>query len=367
MDCRWNEGMSVFREMNFYFNDKLTLSEGKLHLEKGKNKREDGEVVAVDANAVANYLKAMIDPVAKGIFQQMESEKSDTPAFYERVADFNRELKTFKVLVWHLEITYRGYQPEAEKLYDTIYRSADKLQELVKSFKRKLNEPPVEQRPRLHADYHERTSIHFIREHHSKRVPLQETVAAAKKALLLAGVDASAKIDWLSEPEINYTHMMAFKKLATQLLHTPYITEEVAKAFAEVAEYADHLDLEEATLASLGDPSVLIPYITKKGDRSVEEFLKQFNSMIVSLEDVVRMYKTQSPQVLFGKPSKSLHFITPAALQILLQASLDSSERSKITLSKDLSELESVKKFLKDNLYNVQDQNARKVEYMRFW
>lgn len=358
---RWNDSMGVFKEMNFHWDDKLSVSEGKLLLEKGKVKRKEESVVA-DPSAVAAHLEAMIDPVAKEIFQQMRDEKSDSPAFYERVVDFNRELKAFRLLVWNLELTLeQANNSLAKKRYSELDFKALHLQQLVKSLKGELKRPPVEQRPLLHVDYQERTLLPSISKYPSKRTPIQEIAAAAKKALTLAEASKGK--------EMESTHMSAFERFAAQLLITPLITEEVAVAFAKLAKHVRKLDLGNATLAAIGDPTVLAPYIPQvNGAIPVDEFLKQLKPKgPICLKDVAHMYEKGIPLddlVITKFVKKELHFITPAALKTLLKAVSKSCE--KVTFSPDLAAMESVRVFLSANSFFLFSGEGEKI-FRRSW
>lgn len=249
---QWKYDVAFLEAANTEWNDKLSVHGGRLQLQKGSSLRTPGTPVASDPSIVASHLKTLINYVAKDCFKFLKKSADGTPQFYERIADFKREVDCFAMKACDLAGTFLNDANSRER-FTQIYHAAYVLLNEVKAYKATLVKPPSDQRPRKHIHYDERTSLNSFRWHHSKRVPVKETVAAAKKALELA----RGRGNWVfsSAPQLTDRHMKAYQFFSRQVLHSPVITEEIAQAFEELAPHAELLDLSRTTLASQKLPS----------------------------------------------------------------------------------------------------------------
>lgn len=317
---RWQEDAAVFGALRTHLNDKLYVAEGRLKLEKGSRSRMDGVPISSDPSALVTHLEALIKNTAQECFQSLQQSKSDRPEYYEQIADFKRQFKCLHSNIDKLQMTYRSRDCDNKKYaerYNELYEQSSTFLKQVKEYKSSLPKPPQNQRPFKHIDYDERTYLDSIKWKYPMRVPVSETVAAAKKALslvpkprplymkCLSFIGASLftaavigavfltalkivlwnPIEKLIRGEVRtlspYTiaagiyyrmieevigttsnHQKAYQSFTTQLLHRPHITDEVVEAFVQLAPRADLLDLGMATLVS-ENISELAPYIVE--------------------------------------------------------------------------------------------------------
>lgn len=319
---RWQEDTAVLDDLRTHLNDKLNVAEGRLKLEKGVHTRIQKISLVKGPVALANHLEVLIKETGQECFLSLQQSKSNLPEYYEQVADFKRQVKCLTSKISDLQNTFGSHDCNYKKTaqrYSELYNLANKLFGQVKEYKSSLSKPPSDQRPIKHIDYNERSTPESIRWKHPNRVPIAETVAAAKKALALTpkprplymrclsviaggllaipalfgvGLLTALKIilwnpaEWLIRgeirtlspviisdviisrliedaiwtPSIRQRHQMAFQNFTTQLLHRPQITEEVAEAFAQLAPHANLLDLKDAILAS-EDITELAPFL----------------------------------------------------------------------------------------------------------
>lgn len=321
---RWEKEIAVLSDLNRDFNDKLTVTDGHLHLEKSNKKRRGGVLLAEDPSALATHLEELITVTAKMCFESLQAAQKDSPAlkdsseFYERVADFAEQSDCLSTRISDLQSTFRdcGNEQYAKRYYE-LCKLAFASWKQVETYKDTLEEPPLEQRPIRHFIYDERTDTRSTHDwEYLARVPVAEIIAAAKTASLLghpqmspivkvvkcvrstigsvlalsvlcvAGMLTILKIvlwnpfEWLIRGEIrtqspfrlslsflkemsrsDNPHLRAYQYLAAALLHRPAITKELAETFKQLSTYAhDRLDLSLVDLVS-EDITKLAPYI----------------------------------------------------------------------------------------------------------
>lgn len=294
---QWNEHISVFDALRTDWNDKLDVIDGRLQLQKGKDYRKMGTPIVVQPTPLADQIEKLISNTAKECFESLKRSRTDDHAFYEKVASFKRQCKCLCTSLSNLQYAFRahdiGDKSNTER-YSQLYTLAANFLKEVEEFKSILVKPPQSSRPIKHIDYDERTTLQSIKRNHPKRVPLSETVAAAKKALsfaqpkvehplyikriiavwtglqlaipvFFAGILTLLKIvfwnpvEWLKYGEVRTQsplrivleqtqrpqsqHMRAYQRYTTQLLHCPQITPDVADAFEQLAPNAYVLDI----------------------------------------------------------------------------------------------------------------------------
>jgi hypothetical protein len=328
---RWNRDIGVLDALRTSWNDQLSIVNGHLHLEKGTEDSEWGFTstpVTKDPSAIADHLESLIKSTAKELLSTLLTSKSDTPAFYEQVSLLHRQSKCLYKRVSSLQYTFRSsiFDSNYAQRYSDLFKLAYGFSDEVKKFKSTLAKPPLSERAAQHLDYNERTEA--SKYYYPKRVPLKETVAAAKKALSLAeqkkpksllmrtfliigsitllvpsmfltGLKIlfwnpfellirgrvttrspyNLTLKWLGEGlfESKNAHLSAYQDFCTQLLHCPEITDEVARAFDLLAPRAEVLDLGQAELFSfardLDELKLFIEEDNRPGAISVATFI----------------------------------------------------------------------------------------------
>lgn len=332
---RWNKDIEVLGALRTGWNDRLSIVDGHLHLEKGGEDIKWGVTiipVTKDPSAVADHLESFIKCTAKEHFSALQTSKSDTPAYYEQVAQLHRQSKCLSKRMSDLQYAFRSYlfNSTYERRYSHLFDLAHGFSEQVKTFKSTLTKPPLSERAARHIEYNERTEP--VQYFYPKRVPLGETVAAAKKALSLAGpnqprslltricivigvvvlafpsmVLSGLKIIFWNPFErlihgtvttrspfcltVNLceeglfgvnNHWRAYQNYCSQLLHCPVITDEVASAFEQLAPRAEVLDLQWAEVSSfsLDELKPFIEEDIRPGAISVDTFIEQLKNTI---------------------------------------------------------------------------------------
>lgn len=459
---QWNRDINVLGELRTSWNDRLKVCNETLQLEKGSGLREAGTPVASDANAVSNYL-FNLTIIGKNCFKHIQENFDHFSDFYERISFFNKQCKCLSVRISDLQFTYRRHDINDTRFAKHLSMIQDQAYLLsldVKKYKSTLIKPPLRERSPKHIDYNERTHLSEIKLKYPKRVPLEDTVAAAKKALFLAGSSDQDSlylaflkktyscvqthqrdpiylkcmnvaiqgllltppmfltilktiiwnpIEYLFQGEVRSRsplfltfeslcnhrhHMQAYQRYATQLLHCPFITEQVAEAFERLAPHAESLDLEKATLGS-NNIRELEPFLTdnkKPNAITVNQFINGLEQIYIQkkLETPVSLYtlhsryewfyrlnldtKNKKIDLIFSqvasipdpiKPNPFYPVITPNALKRLLEAAVSSPACREIKISRFLSELTFVEDILRESPYKLRGQNGNKKIYYR--
>jgi hypothetical protein len=428
---QWNRDISVLAELNTHWQDKLDVKAGFLHLEKGRSVRES-EPVVVRPVELADHLESLIENTAEECFKLSASRK-ECPDFYEKVSDLNRQAKCLTNKIYSLfQSILPTWNEGYVNRYSELHNSARAFSSKVQQFKRKLDKPVLNDRPIRHVEYTERTDLDTIKQRYSKRVPLGDVLAAAKKALELAqpyekmaynnsylqignGAVVASPRQGLMESALKLVmavfaanessiHMKAFQTYANQLLHTPYITKEFAEAFKELAPHVNALDIRNAVLASK-DINELMPFITedkRPGAIPLSVFLKeagklceQKNIEFYTLKSVNRTYRSWND--LYLDPMSNFHgqsveqfldtmtdilkklgsdandteahayfpYISPKALEILLDAAASSPNCKKVMISSSLLELPHVNLFFEDHAYRLDEKEVFTITYLK--
>lgn len=436
---RWNRAIGALEPLRTDWNDQLSIVDGHLHLEKGTGNREwdfTSSPITKDPSAVADHLESLIKKTAKELFSNLQASKSDSPAYYEQVALLNRQSKCLYSRISSLQSTFRSsfFDSTYAKRYSNLFDLAYSFSKEVNTFKYTLRKPPLSERTTQHIDYNERTWA--IKYHYPKKVPLEETVAAAKKALsfaeqiqprslltrtfliigsmvlLVPSMFLSAlkivfwdpferiirgtvttrspyylAIKWLGEGLYSprNPHLSAYQRYCSQLLHCPLITDEVAKAFEQLAPRAKVLDLGYAELFSFArDLDELKPFIKEHelpGALSVAKFIELIKNSCCEASDrriklgvlanfflnYKRYFEKMSEtdlkenfrKVLDNiekaniKPTSISPWISPRALQRLLNSAASSPTCHKIVLNESVAKLPVVQNFLKQHSYEL--------------
>jgi len=441
---RWNRAIEALEPLRTDLDDRLSIVDGHLLLEKGTGDREWGFTntpITKDPSAVADYLESLITKTAKELLSNLQASKNDTPAYYEQVALLNRQSKRLYSRISSLQYSFRFsfFETTYAKRYLNLCELADNFSREVNTFKYTLRKPPLSERTTQHIDYNERTWA--IKYHYPKKVPLEETVAAAKKALTFAeriqtrplltrtfliigsmvllapSMFLSAlkiilwdpfeliirgtvttrspfnlAIKWLGEGLFSprNPHLKAYQLYCTQLLHCPIITDEVAKAFEQLAPQADVLDLGYAELFSFArDLDELKPFIKEHdlpGALSLAKFIEFIKNSCdeapdrrIKLGVLANFYlnykicfekmseadvKENFKKVLGNvekviKPTCSLPWISPRALERLLNSAASSPTCTKIVLNDSIAELPVIQNFLKQHSYELVKKGDR--------
>lgn len=385
MSIGWKHEIAVLNDFKADWDDKLlVVDDGRLYLEKGS---VCGALFIKPSDVVVRQLDALIEISAKECFEFLKGAKSDRAEFYEQVVVFKREVKCLHTRLDQMK----------EALDQSLITRSSQLLEEVKEFKSTLTRPPLSQRPVKHFVYDERMNSNYIKKTHPKRVPLEDTVTAALKALSLVDPQAYAlpailggtikELIWnpfertilgkvMSLPHENWTdHYMrfqarqecAFRLFTNQLLCCPRITDQVVDAFAKLAHAVEHLDLHFVNLIA-EDIVELAPYITPvapgritplaflKGVKRVcpnhainlNHFLSVYSicespncpSEESSLDDYLRNHLD------LLKPRKARSFITEKVLLRLLEIAAASKTCGRIYLNGPLENIPSVKELL---------------------
>lgn len=451
---RWLNDTGVLSNLRTSWNDKLEVVNDRLHLEEGQHSRGMGRLVTSHPTVVADYLESLITNTAQEYFQTLQFSKEDSPVYYEQIADFKRQVKCLHKQVSNLQYTFRSHdcnnKSHAER-YSQLFEVAFTFLKQVKDYKATLKKPSLEERPVKHIHYNERTDLHTIKWSYPKRIPIEETVAAAKQALLLAQpqqhpfircIKAIGKglvfaipllaaslltvlkivlwnpleclirgelrtispLRWfLQELRTDNSHMRAYQSFSTQLFHQPFITEKVVEAFKQLAPQANLLDLDNAVLAS-EDITELAPFIEEDKRTGAIPLITYLNTMkrlceeknikLQTLRTVSHFYKLHNDTYLRrnreGEEGQSIDdflndmsnrlrkdadiekanavcpYISPKALQELLNVAASSPTCREIQLSSSLVALQSVRDFLKSHSYRLKEDDEHRKTYRRY-
>lgn len=449
---QWQEDISTLTALRTQWGDILDVTNSRLQLEKGKYYSDSSQIILPYPSAVADHLEALINKTAKECFNFLQLSKNNTPApeFYEKIVDFKREFKYLYKRISNLQYTLRSHPNKSyAERYSALFKLANDFLEQIKSYKSILQKPPIAERPIKHIEYNERTELVSIKWSYPERVPVGETVAAAKKALILAqpkpqplyikfiSVIASRTLlmipfiavglltvfkivlwnplEWLIRGEvrtisplrlftqalkIENRHTEAYQHFTTQIFHRPLITDEVAKAFEQLAPQAKLLDLEYSVLAS-EDITELADFIeedTRPGAIPLATYLQTMKQIcevkkiqLQTLHRVTHLYKLYNDIYLnqqeknqdvtnflenrskglkenadISKPCATDSYISPKILLRLLNAASLSPTCREITLSSSLIELEIVRNFLNQFSYRLKEDCEFKKTYRRY-
>jgi hypothetical protein len=453
---QWTQDITTLNNLRRGWFDVLSVVEGSLNLKEGEFYFESDKIIILKPENIADYLEKLIKNIGKECFESLQSSENKSLSFYEEVADFKREVKCLYSCISMLQYAIRDIDKNQAERYSELFKLASTFLDEVKKHKSTLKQPPLSERPIKHIEYNERTDFRSIEYFPSQRVPLKEIVDAAKKALLLArppskplplymkcitvvigllmmiymmsmlGLFTVIKIilwnpiEWFIRGEVRTLsplrlylrsvkekedhknrHMRAYQLFVPQLLRYPVITDEVAKAFIELAPNAKSLDLHRAILAS-EDITELAPFIkkdTREGSIPIEKYLNTIKSLcekknitLQTLDAVSHLYELDNKVYLkpnrerkenesiesfleemvgkmkgkgdYIKPYVGSPYINPKALLDLLNAS--SSASQDISLSKDLTELPIVADFLKQHSYRLKEEDSFEKTYQKF-
>lgn len=451
MDC-WSADVDVLSKLRTSWNDKLEIVDGSLNLVEGRRSRRKGASITTNPEAIANHLESLINNTATTYFLELKFSESQSSEYYESIADFKRQVKCLKTRISDLQYVFRSFdcnQKSHADRYSALFEQAKSLWREVQDYKNSLEKPLLSKRPVKNIQYNERTDLYTIKHTYPKRVPLQATVEAAKQALLLAQpqqrpflrcIKAIGKglvfavplfaaglltvlkivlwnpVEWLVQGEVrtisplrwflqklktDNPHMEAYQRFSTQLLHQPFITEEVVAAFKELAPQANLLDLGNAVLASedITEFASFIQEDERPGAipldiylNTMKDLCKQNNINLQTLRDVEQKYKLHN-NVYLGDDSKEerksinnflddmcghlpknadinqasagMPYISPKMLMELLDSAASSSTCRKIKLSSSLAELETVRNFLSANSYRFKNEDEESKTYRK--
>lgn len=369
---RWQKDTTLLADFRMFWNDELDISSGVLQLKMG-NKQVTYPNVLKKPTQIAEYLANLLGTSAEECFKTLQSSKNESPEFYEKIALFQKQVKTIYSQVSDLEYQLRNskYKKHA-KSYSKIFELSSSLLKRVKKYKSELRKPTLEERPAKHFEYNERTKLSSIKYYYPERVPLTETVAAAKKALSLAPstsrgqriLKTIAKVILFAIPIIalsivsvlkiafwdsyislihgqevsstplldffdafileNTDHWKAYQALCKQILRQPHITKEIVNAFKEVSSHAETLDLLAIRI-------------------SVDDLTK--------LEGVI--------------PNDTRPSIDVEVFKELLDVGFASPHCRKIKLSNNLDQLPAVRDALKSYSFQLKKQKSYKNVYVK--
>lgn len=277
----WKREIGQLHDIQLNWNDKLEVVDGALRLTKGPEEAFDGKLFIPEPIDVANHLNLLIQSTAT---LQLKNLKNQTE-HYEQIADFKREFKCLHHLISNLRDIFKDDQEMKPHTLSLHENSSGFFSEIVE-YKSSLKKPPLKDRPVKSIEYNERTELNAIKETYPKRVPINETIKAARTAFKLAEPKANEleaccvkpifcclstlsalkvllwnPFEWLYKGQIatrtpfryaiedymdNNRHIQAFQKFTRQILNCELITSEVAFGFAKLAEAATTLDLKNA-------------------------------------------------------------------------------------------------------------------------
>jgi hypothetical protein len=222
--------------------------------------------------------------------------------------------------------------------------------------------------------------------------------------LIRGEVRTISPLRWLlQELRTDNRHMRAFQSFSTQLFHQPFITEEVVEAFKQFAPQANLLDLDNAVLAS-EDITELAPFIEEDKRSGAIPLVTYLNTMkrlcteknikLQTLRTVCNFYKLHNDVYLRpnreGKEGQSIDdflndmsnrlrkkadveqahaacpYISPKALEALLNAAASSSTCREIQLSSSLVALQFVRDFLSSHSYRIKEDGEHRKTYHRY-
>jgi hypothetical protein len=305
---KWEQEISTLENVRIRWDDRLSLQNGQLDLVEGRHTRGYSSRITIsDPTAVGDRIQELIK-FGKTHFIELQAQRDDKK-FYEQITNFQRKIKQLSCRTSDLQYALRTLNPQYCQRYDELFDQAHNLEIEVKKLKDPVK-PPLSERPIKHIEYNARTELWSIACFHRKRVPLAETVAAAKQALALSKVKPPQPlyqksiaavikgilftgaalltvvkiiilnpIEWLLRGEVrtisplrwmsevlkpSNTHTRAYQLYCEQLLRQPRITEDVVKAFHELSGEANCLYLKEIQLTADQDLMELVPFINGK-------------------------------------------------------------------------------------------------------
>lgn len=327
----WISEFNAFRRFNKSKNDRLEVVEGKLVLTKGTHGRTMGVMVTSNPNALADHLESLIDHTARPLFEGLKQKPS-----YEEITLLRKQIKILSHKIFDLKNCFTsrdiGKKEQAQR-FNAIYQKAHSLYEDVEALKKAQQRPLTANREVVHYQYDVEDRIKF---RHPKRVPVEETVAAAEQALKLAHkeplIKMIARIALLAIPLMGASMIHALKlvfwnpfeklicgglktespfdkivriafpenphhdqmvKLAHQLIRMPVITPEAVKGICTFASYFNKLELKGARITE-DDIMKYVPLI--KGD-DVPQYLETLKKVCadkqihrVSLNEVQSLF-----------------------------------------------------------------------------
>lgn len=307
----WNDHINLMKGLNCSKNDRLDVVAGQLIHKKGDHARSKGIMVTSNPTALAEYLEQCIDQTARPYFEQLKQNPS-----YEEITLFRKQIKILRTKISDLEYIFRANdlnQKENAKRFSDLFEKASALYDETVKEKSELDRPPLRERPIVPYVYQEADRIKW---HHPKRVPVQDTITAAKRALELSSKESLPKkiarvallaiplmvTSWIHlfkkilwnpiEKHIygglktespfdklirvafpDNPHLDQFWRLAGQLWHMPVITPEAVDAVCEFAPDFTDMDLFELSVVE-EDVTAYAPYIRiEKPGVTVEEYL----------------------------------------------------------------------------------------------
>lgn len=399
----FNHNFCALDDLRTRWTDKLSVVDNCFNLSKGKRLRSYSERIIDDIPAVSKHLEKLLQNdiplrcsllISKGAIGASDT----SPSFYEEVALLHRQLKILRLKTIHLQLTFMRLNDKSnEAQYQRYSLRALAILEAF-NYKERLKKPPPHLRPIKNIDYDLRTEPFFIKCTHSERVPVEQTVVAAKKALsYYLKAQQKQKSSFWSSP-ITFVseylfpnkdadmHIEAYQRFSSQLLQTPLISEKFALAFAELAPFVKKIDLSRAHLASK-DPKELEPFLDDQKDSpiTVKEFLsnlcevryKQNNDSFLDLEclrfcynmiceyksiDKAKLYERVNPYKMQNRYSP---YIKPVALQILLKAVASSPTCTQANFQTSLAKLQMVQQFLSENKFQLINGETSYKEYQK--
>lgn len=393
--------IKVLANLRTDLNDRLYVKDGHLELVEGSHKRTLGLSITPKPEELAKHIEEKILTAARKQLEGLKAETEKDLSHYEKLANLRKEIKIIQTAASDLQYTFRAHDYSSKKcaqLYSELFEKTSALLKEVQSYKRTLKKHPVNEREVKHFQYTERTSLNQIKFMPSKRVPLEEITAAAKKALSLhkkspfegsvgkihligrallysvplvgASIIHAFKIllwnpferlikgERVTEspfdklvrkafPEQD-THERAFQKLFDQLLESQVISAEVVKHACELLPNAKELNMQSVSLAA-EKPSQLKSYIVEQKlplddfFAALDDFCLEKKIPLVTLEDVERHYKilnrgfaiTGKAKGIFN-PIEPQGVITVDNLKNLLDAAAKSTACKEVSFSPEL-------------------------------
>lgn len=308
----WSREFEVYRRLNTANNDRIEVKEGMLVLTKGTHDRAKGISITSNPKVLADYLERLIDQTARSVFDGLQKNPS-----YEEVTLFRKQIKILTKKILDLQISFRshdiGRKVQVQR-YKQLFQKANALYIQAEELKKAINRPLLSDRPIVHYAYDVEDCIKYL---HPKRVPVQETVAAAQKALKFSLkeplVKKIARIVLFSLPLMGASIIHACKlilwnpferlicgqlqtespfdklvrlafpgnphfdqmlKLAHQLLRTPAITSDAVNGICAFAPYFTKLELKNVKIIE-NDIMAYAPLMKRKNIQEYLEALKK--------------------------------------------------------------------------------------------
>ena len=106
--------------------------------------QDSGTPIAIDPPIVAAHLESLIGFIGRDRFNSLKDSADDTPEFYERIADFHREVKCLATKTNVSGVHFKSFDindAQSDKRFSQIYFSAYALSEEVKRYKKTLIKP----------------------------------------------------------------------------------------------------------------------------------------------------------------------------------------------------------------------------------